>query len=269
MNENEQQGIIGRRAAWMITAAAIGLCAQLPATTGWAQPTDYQEFEEEEEEAAPPPADAPPPVDADVEARQEGAQEAEAFEPSFSAGSVDLLLTAGFGAFLYPHIELGVDIGVVPLPEDITISFSVAGDLGYCVLCAGLSALSTYNVQSYYITIYGRALAHLGILSRLAKLPELDPYLGVQAGPTTFQYQFTLDNSDAEALTSQWLVSAGPLLGVRYMLNDTFLVFGEVRYLLSLGYSNASVNIAGETYVAGDNYANRGTDYLIGIGARF
>lgn len=200
----------------------------------------------------------------------------------FGAGTVDL--TVGIGGFFYPHIEPGLDVGIIPLPADLSISLGLNVDVGYCVGCLLFGVLDDLsgsniemNVGSWYVAPQLRGLIHLGAISDLIRTPELDLYVGLGAGPALFR--FTVDvtdktDSSKQVNASQTILTGfgGPIAGLRYMLGDTFFVGIEARYFISVSVENQSVDFQGEQ-VSVDQaaYIDRrfGSDYNLSFGLRF
>jgi hypothetical protein len=240
------------RGAWI---AVMLLGALMPTSAG------AQALEPEAEEAL-----------RDQEARGEQPAAAEApDERLFRPGSVDILLGLGldFGGLFYPHIEPGIDIGVIPVGEDITISVGASVDLGYCVLCGLLSLVPNVETfTSYYIAPTGRVLAHLNFISKLAKMPELDISGGLLVSPSI--YQFNLSYQDVKYEQRDIVVSFGPVFAGRYVLDSGLLVFLEYRYLVSTGFSDAKVTGAdGSVYDFNTGEFGRyGQSYTVGVGYR-
>ena len=199
----------------------------------------------------------------------------------FGAGTFDVML--GVGGFFYPHIEPGIDIGIIPLPANINLSLGANLDLGYCVGCLLSQALlnfvsqdsAEWTIRSWYIAPQLRGLAHLGIISDIIKMPELDVYMGFGAGPAMYYTGIKAESKTSGATASaegfQWAVFGGPLAGARYMLGSSFFVALEARYFVSWGVETTRVNLDGQSLNAGtdaiinDRY---GTDYNLAIGFR-
>ena len=49
-------------------------------------------------------------------------------------GNIDVALSGGLGAFIYPYLEPQIDIGLIPLGP-VTLSAGAVADIGYCLLC--------------------------------------------------------------------------------------------------------------------------------------
>jgi hypothetical protein len=193
----------------------------------------------------------------------------------FGAGSIDLMLGAGmdFGGLFYPHIEPGVDIGLIPVGEDVTLSLGASVDLGYCLFCSlvnfAASATGTdLTVQSYYIAPTARALAHFNFISKILQVPELDLSAGVLVSPSL--YTFRLEYGDGQLDENTLLFSAGPVLGGRYILDSGLMLFIEYRYLVTFGASKVSVSTSsGDSYTFDTGTVGRyGQSYAVGIGYR-
>lgn len=200
----------------------------------------------------------------------------------FGAGTFDM--SVGIGGFFYPHIEPGIDIGIIPLPANINLSLGLNLDVGYCLGClisqAFLNFVSAdaaeWEIRSWYVAPQIRGLAHLGIISDILRLPELDLYMGFGGGPAMYYtgIKATSKNNGAVATAEafQWAAFGGPLAGMRFMLNESFFVGVEARYFVSWGVETQRVNLNGETLDSGaDGVINDryGTDYNLSFGLRF
>lgn len=216
-------------------------------------------------------------------AKETPEQKAKKEKLMFGAGSVDLYL--GAGGFFFPHLEPGIDIGIIPLPGNINLSIGANLDVGYCVGCLisgfvldfASGGNVDWEIRSWYIAPQLRGLAHLGLISDILRLPELDLYVGIGAGPAMYYTGLKVTsqqdrNSTASAESFSWIGFGGPLAGLRYMLSDAFFIGVEARYFVSWGVSTGRVDLDGTTYDAGtdaiinDRY---GTDYNLALGVRF
>lgn len=200
----------------------------------------------------------------------------------FKAGSVDALL--GIGGFFYPHIEPGLEVGVLNLPGDVTVGVGANLDIGYCLGCLLFDLVddisgSDYEteIRSWYVAPQLRVLVHLGFIGRIAKMPELDVYGGFGAGPALWRFSIevfdkTNPSDSAEAGYTSLAGFGGPLFGLRYMLSESFFASLEARYFISVASQNTSVNVGGSNVAVNtqgtinDRY---GGDYSLSIGFRF
>lgn len=201
-------------------------------------------------------------------------------EPAFHAGDIDIMVGGGLGGLAYPHIEPSVDIGIVPITDDFSISVGGGVDFGWCLLCAALDAVSpNLDFASSYIRPYGRVLFHLGTLGGL--LDDLggsdytiDLNGGLMGGPAFYSFTVTEENTanPAKYESSTTSVVLGPLIGGRLGFADnTFFLFLEYRFLAELGFSSASFETGdGETIVYDntDTYNQDGSDFMLGLGFR-
>lgn len=200
----------------------------------------------------------------------------------FKAGSVDMLI--GVGGFLYPHIEPGIEIGVLNLPSDISIGLGANLDLGYCLGCLLGDLIddvtgSNYETElrSWYVAPQLRVLVHFGIISRIAKMPELDVFGGIGAGPALWNFSFEVtdktDNSNtAKASSTSLAAFGGPIIGLRYLLSESFFVSFEARYFISVTQQNTTVNVGNEQVLVdteGTVQDRYGSNYNLAVGLRF
>ncbi len=224
------------------------------------------------------PSQAPP---ASATAQPEAPkEEAPKDERVFGAGTFDL--SVGIGGVWYPHIEPGLDIGIIPLPASTTISLGATLDVGYCVGCLILGALASlspdydWTIRSWYVAPSVRALVHFGIIGEILRLPELDLYAGLMAGPAMYYFGVRLEDrhSNADVTVSEQVYTffGGPVFGARYLLGDTLFAFLETRYLISSSVSSGAASINGDRVpISYNDYlgSRYGTDYTFGVGARF
>jgi opacity protein-like surface antigen len=207
------------------------------------------------------------------ESQEEGAAEAKPVEDDreFRPGTLDLMLGVGldFGGLFYPHIEPGIDVGLIPIGEDVTLSVSLSVDMGYCLLCGVLSFVDGVEISSYYIAPTARGIAHLNFLSRLLQMPELDISAGVLVSPAL--YVFDVSYQGTTYKENSTIVSLGPVFGLRYILDSGLMLFLEYRYLVSFGFSNQTITGQnGQNYVLNTGDLVRyGQSYTVGIGYRF
>lgn len=199
--------------------------------------------------------------------------EVEVYPAHMKAGSFDLALAGGLGALIYPHLEPSFELALMPLGDGISLSVGASIDLGYCLLCGviGLVA-SDYSVSSWYFTPMGRANLHLDAFARLLELRELDPYIGFTAGPGYYSFRVTVGADNADYDYNRVTILAGPLIGGRFMMDDTqsWFFFGEARYLLEFGFETIVVNAnGGRVYNVGEGITRAGMDIVGGIGMRF
>lgn len=192
----------------------------------------------------------------------------------FGAGDFDILANIGFN-LLYLTVEPALDIGIVPLGGDMAISLGGGVGLGYCVLCAAVSALSSVNVRASNISPYGRANLHLGSLGGL--IPKdingttIDPYVGLMAGPNIYRFRVDFDQEDAHATATTTSIFAGPAAGLRAgFSNNTLLLFLEYRVTAEFGFATVNVeDSTGRVYrVTGDAYSQRTSNFIFGFGIR-
>lgn len=189
----------------------------------------------------------------------------------FKPGSVDLMLIGGAGISLYPQIGVALEVGILEPFDDITISIGAEMSVGYCLGCL-LFELADSDVQlrSWTAIPGARIAAHLNILSKIAQLPKLDPFIGLYGSPTYMKASLTLKNQNFNASREILYVSLGALAGARWMLNDTFYVSGEYKYLYSFVPASEQITLNGIPYTVDYNSFVRSSSELhIGIGLRF
>lgn len=190
---------------------------------------------------------------------------------TYGPGTLDMQLTLGFGALFSPQIEPAVDLGLIPLGEDLTLSVGASVAAGYCLGCVFLSALTSIKVRYWSLEPLARVLLHVESLSRSLNVPQLDLYGGLIGGPSIYTFTIT-ETSDTISVTDRSVaVGLGALGGMHYLLNDRVYLGAELRYLLYLGVNTGSVTIDGTTYDEYDrgDYIQSGLDYTFHLGVRF
>jgi hypothetical protein len=180
----------------------------------------------------------------------------------------DLMLAAGFGSWIYPHIEPSVDIGIAPLGP-VTISAGASMDVGWCLLCGLVSALSELRVNSWYAMPQARLLVHANALNHQFKDLNVDTYGGVTLGPAFYNFTLGTDNSTDEADVDIVTFIGGPVIGGR-LFTEKIALFGfvELRYLLETGFGETTVTIDNQEFTLTNAYNRAGPDITFGIGYR-
>ena len=119
-------------------------------------------------------------------------------------------------------------------------------------------------------------MVHFGIIGEIIRLPELDVYAGLMAGPAMYYFGVRIEdrNSNDNVTVSEQIYTffGGPVLGARYLLGDTLFAFLETRYLVSGSVSSGAATVNGERVpISYNDYlgSRYGTDYTFGVGARF
>ena len=190
---------------------------------------------------------------------------------TMGAGDIDVGLSGGLGALVYPFIEPQVAVGLIPIGP-VTVSVGVVGDVGYCLLCGILQvANADWSLNSYYYGVYGRVLAHLSVLTdAVGDELRIDPYAGLAVGPRfyTVGVEYTPTGESSRATLNSIIIA--PQAGARLFMNESARWFGyaEARYLFEIGFQSTTVDIGGQTYTVGEEYSSGGTNIALGIGLR-
>lgn len=203
-----------------------------------------------------------------------GAEDAEVEEPVgislFEPGSFDVMASLGLGSLLYPILEIGVDIGVVPLTDELTLSLGASGAAGYCLLCAGVSALGGFRIDAWNVSPQARLALHYNFKEALGA--PLDGYLAFSSGPDF--YFVNIQSSGATATGTVFSWAFVPVVGGRYFppgMNNLF-IYGEARWLTEFGVSGGTyTNEQWDQNITwtGSGYSRRGFDFILGGGLRF
>lgn len=186
-------------------------------------------------------------------------------------GTIDAQLTLGFGTFLTPQLEPAVDVGLIPIGADNTISLGASAGFGYCLGCLILSALPGLSVRAWSLEPQLRVLAHFGSLSKSLNIPEIDLYAGPIAGFSMYQFTWTQNQGEVNARDSLFGISAGLLGGLHYLLSDRVFAGAELKYALTFGLNSFVVEVGDTTYsdISATNYVQNGFEYNFHLGARF
>ena len=211
----------------------------------------------------------------DAKSESSGDADEEEEAPNFGALDIDILVLGGFGGLLYPHIEPGVDVGVVPLGKDMAISVGGGVDLGWCALCAVIDLVSDLDISSSYVSPQGRVALHFGTLGGL--LPKdldnftLDPYVGFFGGPVFYKFAVKDATGGASLEAEQFTIVVGPVLGIRLgFANNRLLLLGEYRWSTEAGFTSVTVRDENGTTqtITGEDFSRSGNDFILGIGLR-
>ncbi len=198
-------------------------------------------------------------------------------EPAFYAGDIDIIVGGGIGGLVYPYVEPSVDIGLIPLNSDFSISVGGGVQFGWCLLCAALDAASDLDFSSSYIQPYGRALVHAGtlggLLSNVSEDFTIDLNAGLLGGPSFYTFKIEEENTanPASVNVNQTSFVLGPVVGGRVGFSDnTFFLFIEYRFLAEIGLSEVEyVDGNGNTVTYDqDAFSQQGSDVMLGLGLR-
>lgn len=186
-------------------------------------------------------------------------------------GTLDAQVTVGLGTFLTPQIEPAVDLGLIPIGADNTISIGASVGAGYCLGCLIFSLLPDLSVRAWSLEPQARVLAHFGSLSKNLNLPELDLYAGPIAGLSMYQFTWTQSQGQISAEDRLFGISAGLLGGLHYLISDRIFLGAELKYALTFGLNSFVVQVGDTTYseVSTNNYVQNGFEYNFHLGARF
>lgn len=194
------------------------------------------------------------------------------FEGPVRAGTLDFTLAVG--GILYNRVEVGADLGLIPIGNSFTISLGGYINAGYCLLGCELFnwIFAPLNLRAWHVNPMARAAVHFNFLSELLDLHQFNIYAGLTAGPSFYDVALTVDNDPAEVTLSQTTFLFGPLLGLRLTLSGTrgFFLFGEARMLAEFGFEQASLRTSdGQLYTADSSISRSGEDVAVGVGFRF
>ncbi|TXD35934.1 hypothetical protein FRC98_14785 [Lujinxingia vulgaris] len=191
---------------------------------------------------------------------------------SFGLGTLDLTLSGGLSGGLYLFAEPGVDLGLIPLGDGLTLGLGGTVNLGWCLLCAGVTALTPLNVSAWYVNPLARATLHFDAIAKAVDLPQLDTYAGLTAGPSFYSFTLSVDNDPAQGDFSETTFLLGPLFGARFTVNEDngFFLFAEARLLMEFGYNTITFRDSnGTVYTQDDGVSRGGMDWVGGLGLRF
>ena len=200
--------------------------------------------------------------------------EAARSDKSYHAGNFELMLGGSIGGLFYPELELGGELGILPLGDAAVVSVGAVGRVGYCILCLGAGFLTggQLEVRAWNVSAMGRAGVHLPILGETFNIPELDVSAGLIAGPSYYNVQARLRSGNESAFVTQQLLtfSIGPYVALRYLFNDNLFVGFDYRLLYLFSEEAGTIRIADQTYdIAYNDIVQAGGFYNGYIGIRF
>ncbi|RDV38201.1 hypothetical protein DV096_10330 [Bradymonadaceae bacterium TMQ3] len=190
----------------------------------------------------------------------------------FGLGTLDVSISGGLSSGLYLFLEPGADLGLIPLGEGLTLGLGGTVNLGWCLLCAGVTALTPLNVSAWYVNPLARATLHFDAIAKAVELPQLDTYAGFTAGPSFYSFTLSVDGDPAQGNFSETTFLLGPLFGARFTVNEDsgFFLFGEARFLMEFGYNTITFRDSnGTVYTQDDGVSRGGLDWVGGLGLRF
>jgi hypothetical protein len=164
-----------------------------------------------------------------------------------------------------------MDIGLLPIGP-VTLSVGATGDVGYCLFCNLLRVFDAdWRLDSYYFGVYGRALAHLSVLTdAIGGDLRIDPYAGLAAGPRFYlvSVEYLPSDTSTRATINSFIIA--PQVGARIFFNDElrWFGFGEASYLVEFGFQSTTLVVEGQSYPITQEYAGGGTNVTLGVGLR-
>jgi hypothetical protein len=193
------------------------------------------------------------------------------FEPPFKFGTLDFTLSAGLSSSLYLHAEPGVEFGLIPLGNDLTLGVGGMIDVGYCLLCPLVSGLASgVSLSSQYVNPMARVNLHLGPLAKTFELPQLDVYVGAVAGPGFYRLSVEFEEIQASGSTTYMALLLGPVVGARFSIDDRnrWLIFGEARFLLEMVFGESVIRVQDQEYRESGTTGRGGMDLVFDLGYR-
>lgn len=192
---------------------------------------------------------------------------------SFAPGKIDLSLNFGAGLSLYPSIGLAVEVGMFELTDGVVVSGGAEINYAYCLGCLLFNGLASYagediSLSSSAIIPGARVAIHLPVVSKIADLPQFDPFVGLYLAPSITTAQATVQDfrADLTVLT----VTAGAVAGARWMFSDSLFFTGEVRYLGTWAPDPFERDFNGVPVVVDyGQFARNSGEVNLGVGARF
>lgn len=192
---------------------------------------------------------------------------------SFQPGKVDASINVGAGLSLYPQIGVALEVGVMNLTQDVTLSVGAELNYAYCVGCFIFNGIASYaggntELSSSAIIPGGRLALHLPIISKIAQLPQFDPFVGAYVAPSITTSELKTGSFHAKLTTLT--LTAGALAGARWMLNDSLFFSGEVRYLATWSPPPFERTFQGVPVTLDYGaFARNSGELNLGVGARF
>lgn len=191
----------------------------------------------------------------------------------FSPGSLDFTLR--MGGILYNTVEPGVDLGLIPIGDGMTLSVGGSVDAGYCLIgCALFNfLLNPLRLNAWHINPLARVILHFNMISEIFDVPSMNIYAGLTGGPSFYNVSLTIDGDDsARANYNQTTFVIGPMAGLRYTFKGTdgFFVFVEGRFLIEAGARTYTVTDSAGNEYSEAGWVNRGGSSTgFGLGFRF
>lgn len=124
-------------------------------------------------------------------------EQAEEPEYPFTPGTFDLMLTGGLSLTM-PYLEPGVEIGMIPLTDELTLGIGANVAVGACILCSVLTFItpSDFEISAWFVHPLLRAGVHFNMLSDTLDMPHLDLYAGALAGPGIYTFDMQIAGND-------------------------------------------------------------------------
>lgn len=205
----------------------------------------------------------------------------EASEPSpsgnvgdFGPGDIDLALHLGLSGLLYGQIEPGVDVGLVPITDEVTLS--VGGQIGFgaCLLCGIISAaLPNFSWGATNISPQGRIGVHLDLIDDGDMGVKLDGFGGLYGGPNFYRFRVRFeDEGRVTGGITSWIL--GGYGGVRMFFGELnpFFLSAEMRLGAEIGFNEIIIRDEdwppGEEFRVQNSYSQRVVSTMVGLGFR-
>ena len=242
----------GRKLRMWLCAMVVALGIALP-TMAWAQFEDDDDMGPASTQSAP--AEEKSPL-------------------SYRAGNLELMLGGNMNGLLFPEVEIGVELGFLPLTDGVVLSLGGSAGAGYCLGCFLFDFLSqgALEIRASSYSILGRAGVHLPLLGEMFDVPELDVSAGLMAGPSFYSASFSFEDGSGSATYEyvQPVFSIGPYAALRYMFGDSFFVGFDARYFIAFADETVTFDINGTEYtVDTQDFIRADVLYNGYIGVRF
>ena len=205
---------------------------------------------------------------------QEGAEAQESPAPAkgeaekppeyMGPGTVDGMLSVGLGGLIFVSAEPGVDVGLVPIGNNLTLSVGGVVNMGFCLLCGiGSLAVPNFSVGISNIAPQARALLHIKAID------DLDVFAGAGFGPSFYSLKVASNGVELKDRLTAWLFSA--VVGGRYFASKAFFGFLEARYQVEAGFNTLTLDAPewDASFTLNTDYSRRGIDFILGGGLRF
>jgi hypothetical protein len=242
----------------------ITICLLAFSLIGLSSTATAQEQRSEPEPSAEEPAEAQEGSAGGQESSAPADEKPEKPPEYMGPGTVDGLLSIGLGGLIFVSAEPGVDVGLVPIGNNLTLSVGGVVNMGFCLLCGiGSLAVPNFSIGITNISPQARALLHIQAID------DVDIFAGAGFGPSIYSLRAESNGVKLRDTITAWLFSG--VVGGRYFPSDSFFGFAELRYQVETGFNTLTLDAPewDTSFTFNTSYSRRGIDVILGGGLRF